>query len=103
MEENKKLPPNVFYLDLGLEYFTNGIIGFGKQFNEFLPTGSAIAVRIKLEGRTNEIEGTFTRSDSTIKINGKHELIDWFKKNFKQGDKVLVKIINPTKYNLSKP
>lgn len=102
MGENKKLPPNVFYLNLGLEYFTKGIIGFGRQFNEFLPTCTGITVRIKLEGHANEIEGFFTRGGLT-KINGKNELIDWFKKNFELGDKVLVQIITPTKYNLSKP
>ncbi|MBK6834265.1 MAG: hypothetical protein IPG89_08340 [Bacteroidetes bacterium] len=104
MKENRKLPANIFEMILGLEYYTKGIIGFKKQQSEFLPLGSGVTVKIKLEGRiAAEITGTFTRSDSTTKINGKNELIDWYKKNFKQGDKVRVKIESPIYYILSKP
>jgi hypothetical protein len=89
-----------FNLSLGKEYYLKGKVAFPLACNSLLPQGSGVPVKIKLLGEDEPIDGTFTRSGTTLAINGKVGLQIWYKKNFSQGDKIGVRITDETHFEL---
>lgn len=91
-----------FELPLHNEYFSKGIVFFGLDYSNKLPKVSGIPVTIHLQNEGKTILGTFTRSGTKTIVNGKAELKEWYAKYFKQNDKVLVTILSPFEFKLSK-
>ena len=87
---------------LGKEYFEKGIISFSKDKDQYLPVNSGTKVKVYIANRVEMLKANFTRASNGTRrfINGYEELAQYFKKNYKLGDVVKVRILNDMEYQI---
>lgn len=90
-----------FKLKLGKEYYNKGIIQIPIRFQNDIPKSGGIPISLIIEAK-EPFYPTITISNHNRKINGKAELIDWYKNNFNLNDEVNVDIISETEFRVYK-
>ena len=85
---------------LGMEYFEKGVISFSKDKDQYLPDNSGTKVRLYTVRGNETFKGNFTRATDGSRrfINGYSELAQYYKRNFKLGDIIRVRILNKTEF-----
>ena len=94
----------IFELKLGKEYYNKGIVEVSKKYWEYFPDLTNQEFTITLFNSNQVISAKFVYSPKGNRksINGKGPLKDWYKKYFKIGDKVNVKLYPDRRIVLSK-
>jgi hypothetical protein len=93
---------NIFQLKLSKEYYNKGVISIPKRFKNHVLDTKGVQIKLIIENEKNIILPTYTISGENMKINGKSELMDWFKKHFQLNDIVNIEIISPKEFRVYK-
>ena len=93
---------NIFKLKLSKEYYNKGVISIPKRFKNHVLDTKGVQIKLIIENEKNIIFPTYTISGENMKINGKSDLKDWFKKHFQLNDIVNIEIISPKEFRVYK-
>jgi hypothetical protein len=102
IRSNFQIESNIFDLKLSKEYYEKGVISIPKRLKNLVLDISGVKVKLILDDEKTFLLSTYTFSGGNMKINGKSELKDWFRKHFKTNDIVKIEIISPKEFKIYK-